>query len=271
MNQSTNWYTNGNMAASLGANYDQYLVPTIFGPWAADLVALAAPQPEDQVLDVACGTGTVALHVAQILGATGSITGLDLNPGMLAIARTHDPSGRISWHEGSAQAMPFQDDAFTLIFCQQGLQFFPDRGIALREMYRVLAFDGQLVLSVWRSIEHSPGFLIFGHILAQYLGAEWETLPPFALGDGMGLAKEVAEAGFRMVTTQIASRGLHFASPDEFVRAYISSTPLASIFAQAEEVKRTAILAETSVALQPYLDETGLVFPIESQIILALK
>jgi len=271
MNQSANWYRGGNVAASLGANYEHYLVPTIFGPWAADLVALAAPQPGERVLDVACGTGVVSREVARVLGSASSITGLDLNRGMLDIAREHDPTGRVSWHEGSVQAMPFPDGAFTLVLCQQGLQYFPDRGAALREMYRVLASAGRLVLSVWRAVEHAPGFLVLGQALARHLSPELGTLPPFALGEGAGLATEVAMAGFHEVTTQIASRNLHYASPDEFVQTYISATPLADVLAQAEEAKSAAVLVEVSAALQPYLDETGLVFPIESQLILARK
>ncbi len=56
MNQSTSWFRGGNVAQSLGENYNRYLVPTIFGPWAVDLVALVGPQPDERILDAACGT-----------------------------------------------------------------------------------------------------------------------------------------------------------------------------------------------------------------------
>src|SRR6516165_4091705 len=126
MSQSDSWYRGGNVAQSLGENYDRYLVPTIFGPWAADLVALAAPQPGERILDVACGTGAVARQAARWIGADGSVTGLDLNAGMLNIARAHDQQGTVKWREGSAQAMPFTEASFTLVLCQQGMQYFPD-------------------------------------------------------------------------------------------------------------------------------------------------
>src|SRR5579871_2711115 len=97
MSQSESWYRGGNVAQSLGENYEQYLVPTIFRPWAADLVALAAPQPGERILDVACGTGAVAREAARVMGANGSVTGLDLNVGMLSIARKHDLQGAVQW------------------------------------------------------------------------------------------------------------------------------------------------------------------------------
>jgi SAM-dependent methyltransferase len=271
MNQSSSWFRGGNVAQSLGANYERYLVPTIFGPWAADLVALAAPQPDERILDAACGTGAVAVEAARVIGPRGRVTGLDLNAGMLTIARAHDLQGSVQWQEGSVQAMPFPDAVFTLVFCQQGIQFCPDRAAALREMHRVLASGGRLVLSVWRAIERSPGFLALGQALTRHISPEVGVLSPFALGDAPGLAAEVARAGFGEVTRHVASRLVRYGSPEEFVRTYVISTPLADLLAQVEEARQTALLAEVSAALQPYLDGDGLVFPIESQIIMARK
>ncbi len=142
---------------------------------------------------------------------------------------------------------------------------------ALREMHRVLTSGGRLVLSVWRAVERTPGFLVLGQALARHISPEAGVLPPIALGDAPGLAAEVARAGFHDVSTQMASRLLRYDSPQEFVRTYVISTPLADLLAQVEEARRTALLAEVSAALQPYIDDNGLVFPIESQIIMACK
>ncbi len=73
------------------------------------------------------------------------------------------------------------------------------------------------------------------------------------------------------MSTQTASRLLRYGSAEEFVRTYVISTPLAALLAQVEEARWTALLADVSAALQPYIDDNGLVFPIENQIILACK
>jgi ubiquinone/menaquinone biosynthesis C-methylase UbiE len=92
------------LAGSAPEVYERYLVPALFGPWAPVLIDAAALRPGDRVLDLACGTGVVARQAKSQVGATGAVTGVDLNPGMLAIARSVEPS--VDWHEGNAGALP---------------------------------------------------------------------------------------------------------------------------------------------------------------------
>ena len=68
--------------------YEQSLVPAIFGPWSTKTVALAEPREGENVLDVACGTGVVARLAAQYVGMHGRVVGLDVNPGMVEVARS---------------------------------------------------------------------------------------------------------------------------------------------------------------------------------------
>ena len=132
--------------------YEQHMVPAIFARWAPDLVGAAGVRTGQRVVDVACGTGAVARLLAERVGTTGKVTGLDVNPAMLAVARLSAPSQSIEWLDGSAVKMPLPDAIFDAVVCQQGLQFFPDRPAALSEMRRVLKPGGRLALSCWRSI-----------------------------------------------------------------------------------------------------------------------
>ena len=143
MPEREQWQLSGD-AAEL---YERYPVRYILGPWAQALVARAGLKHDESVLDVACGTGVIACLAAHTVGPTGCVTGLDLNAGMLAVARSLPaPSGApITWIEGSAVAMNLPNAAFDVVFCQQGLQFFPDRLAALCEMRRVLRPSGRAV------------------------------------------------------------------------------------------------------------------------------
>jgi ubiquinone/menaquinone biosynthesis C-methylase UbiE len=127
----------------------------MFAPCATQLLDLAAVEPGERVLDVACGTGIVARRAAARVGAGGVVAGSDVNEGMLEVAAATaiDLPVRIEWHRADATALPLPDGAFDVVCCQQGLQFVPDPPLALREARRVLTPGGRLALAVWRGID----------------------------------------------------------------------------------------------------------------------
>jgi SAM-dependent methyltransferase len=110
-----------------GELYEQHMIPAIFARWAPDLVEAVGLRPGERVLDVACGTGIVTRLLPDRVGPTGRVVGLDINPGMLAAARTAAPQALIEWLEGNVLGMPLPDAAFDAVVCQQGFQFFPDK------------------------------------------------------------------------------------------------------------------------------------------------
>jgi len=166
MSPDIQWQVTG----SASENYEAYLVPAIFGPWGRELLDIASLRPGEHVLDVACGTGIVARLAAEQVGEAGTVVGVDINPGMLTTARRISPA--INWREGNAAALPLADATFDVAVCQQGLQFFPDRPAALREMRRALKPGGRLVIACWKGIRHSPGFLALAEALAKHLGPD---------------------------------------------------------------------------------------------------
>src|SRR5262247_4520262 len=108
--------------------YESYMVPVLFGPWASHLVDAVPPRKGERVLDLGCGTGVAAREAAGRLGTSGSVTGLDSSPNMLAVARSAAArEGRkIEWREGRAEELPFPDRSFDLALCQFALMFFSD-------------------------------------------------------------------------------------------------------------------------------------------------
>src|SRR5260370_25850928 len=161
-------YERGLLAGNEPDAYERHIDPALFMPWARSLVETAALRPGERVLDVACGTGVVTRLAAKRVGAGGKVVGLDLNAGMLEVARSRAPA--IEWREGSATELPLPDAAFDAVLCQQGLQFFPDRPAALREMRRVLVPGRRLALSVWRSLQGSPGHRALADALEPHIG-----------------------------------------------------------------------------------------------------
>jgi SAM-dependent methyltransferase len=115
-------------------NYQRYVVPTIGLPFATASLDAAGLHRGERVLDVACGTGVVTRLAAERVGPDGAVAGLDINPAMLAVARSVLSSGAgIEWHKASAESLPLADGSFDVVLSSLGLQFVADKASALRE------------------------------------------------------------------------------------------------------------------------------------------
>jgi ubiquinone/menaquinone biosynthesis C-methylase UbiE len=247
--------------------YQRHLVPAVTALWAADLADRAVLAPGERVLDVACGTGVVARVAAERVGAAGSVDAIDVNAGMLAVARSLP--GAVRWHHGSALELPFADGRFDVVLCQLGLQFLSDRPLALREMRRVLASDRRLALNVFGPIEHNPATHALADALDRRLGADASRAKrtEHALADPEQLRALVAQAGFRAVAIDTARKTVRFASPAEYVAIQLAATPLAAVVADDDRV--AAVVADVTAALGPYVGHNGLAFPQEVLVVLA--
>jgi ubiquinone/menaquinone biosynthesis C-methylase UbiE len=201
--------------------------------------------------------------------------GVDLNAGMLAMARTLPPSSgaAIEWKEGNAAALPFPEAAFDVVLCQQGLQFFPDKPAALRDMRRVLVPTGRLVLSTWRRISHCPWQCAVADALERHVStdAAMGIRGAFALGDREELRALVTAAGFRTIRIRLDSQMIRYSTVEEFLPGYLSATPVAGVVATLDGPTRAGILREVKKSLQAYLDDDGLAAPIEAHVVVADK
>ena len=249
--------------------YEEYLVPAIFGPMAADLVDRAAPRPGERILDAACGTGIGAREAASRAGSSSRVVGFDLNPAMLDVAtRASVKAGlAIEWMEARAESVPLEDASFDLILCQQGLQFFPDRPAALREMRRLLTSGGRAVIAVWRDV--GPGFDALAGALGRQISAEAGAAlarGPASLRDGAELSALLKAAGFSDLSLETVAVHMRFPSAAEFVRRYVSATPLAGAVAAAGEAARDQLIEDVARQLHDFVGAGGLAFDGETNV-----
>jgi SAM-dependent methyltransferase len=255
--------------------YERYLVPAFFAPCADQLVEAAALVPGERVLDVACGTGIVARRAAARVGATGAVTGLDLNQGMLEVAATVAAGTQpaIDWRRGDATALPLPDGAVDVVLCQQGLQFFPDPAAAVGELRRVLAPAGRAAIAVWRFIEHNPAFVVLTEALERHLGTGPADLlrSPFAAGDPEPLRALLGGAGFRDPHLAIGILAARFPSVEEFLRQEAAASPLAEHVETLDASRLEGLLDDLRTALGPYRDDRGVAFPMQTWLVTARR
>jgi ubiquinone/menaquinone biosynthesis C-methylase UbiE len=249
-------------------NYERYFVPAIGAPLAADLVALAELQPGERVLDIACGTGAVTKLAAERVGSEGTVTGLDLNPGMLAVARATSP-GRIEWCEANAEEMPLPDEAFDAVLCQLGLQFMGDRAGALREMHRVLVRGGRLFVSVPGPTP--PVLAVLESGLARHVGpqAAGFVQAVFSLHEPEELRTLVEDAGFTSAEVSRRVKTLLLPPTEEFLWHYVHSTPLAAAVLELSDDQRAELASEVVGGCEPFVENGVLVLRIPLTIVVA--
>lgn len=257
-------------AGNPAENYQRYFVPAIGRPAAMGLVEAAQLRPGERVLDVACGTGVGARLAREAVGPGGDVTGLDVNPGMLAVARASTPAEMaIDWIESTAENMPLPDDAFDAVLCGMGLQFFEDREAGLREMRRVLAEGGRAVLALPGPIP--PVFEVFERGLAHHVGpgAAGFASAVFSLHEPDEIRELIARAGFDDVRIDATTGSMPVGPPAEFLWQYVHSTPLAGAIAAAGADQRAALEREVCDGWRAFVEDDALIIELRMTTVVA--
>ncbi len=240
-------------------SYQRYFVPAIATPVSAGLLETARLRPGERVLDVACGTGVIARLAAEAVGPTGLVTGIDLAPDMIAVARATPAPAEppVDWHVGDATTLPFPDDTYDAVLCQMGLMFMPDRAAAVAEMRRTLVPGGRVAISTPGAIQ--PPFEILERALVEHISADLGGFvrAVFSIHDPDVLASALRGAGLRDVTATIEQATLRLPAPAEFLWQYINITPMGPIVAQATEEAKKAMESDAVERWQPYVTESG--------------
>jgi SAM-dependent methyltransferase len=239
-------------------NYERYFVPVIGTPFAAALLEVARPRRGERALDVACGTGVVTRLAAERVGSDGSVAGLDLNPAMIAVARTVVPDPSIEWYEASAESIPLPDSSFDVVTCSLGLQFVPDKQAALREMHRVLAPGGRVAVG---TVAPTPVFEILEQALARHLNPTVGAFvrQVFSLDDPDALRDLLVGTGFTEVRVTSKPLILTLPGPSDFLWQYAHSTPLAAAVAELSDQARAALERDVVAAWQAFAKDGSLV------------
>jgi len=261
-------------AGSIPENYDRYMVPLIFEPFAVDLARRAASFSPGAVLETAAGTGVVTRTLAPRLSPDASYVATDLNQPMVDYAAAQQPPGsRIEWRQADALALPFEDAAFDLVCCQFGAMFFPDRSSAYRQAKRVLKPGGHFLFNVWDRIEEN----VFADEVTNALAEIFPNDPPRFLArtphgyhDTALIRRELEEVGFSRVVIETRAEQSRASSPRIPAVAYCQGTVLRSEIEARDAGKLEAATDHAASAIAARHGSGAVAAKIQAHVIVAV-
>ncbi|MBN8850972.1 MAG: hypothetical protein BGO55_29260 [Sphingobacteriales bacterium 50-39] len=192
---------------SIPKNYDHYLGPFLFDPYAIDLISRIEFTGGSNILELACGTGVVTQRLVNHLSGADELTATDINPDMLSVAQEKISAPNVCWDTVDMSAIPYEHDLFDTVVCQFGLMFAADKDSVVAEMHRVLKNGGKLLFNVWATVADNPVWRIFNVLMSKF----FTNLPlnpalgPFSMSDESYGLSLLRQAGFRRYEVESVS------------------------------------------------------------------
>lgn len=226
-------------AQDMSAAYEEYLVPAVFRPYAADLAARVARRQPSTVLELAAGTGALTAAITTEVPAT-HVVATDLNQAMIDIGSARVPAAE--WRPADAMDLPFDDATFDLVACQFGVMFFPDRPGAFAEVARVVRPGGQFLFNCWGPL---AGHDVESTVIAA-LADRFPDDPPTFLArvphgyhDVDRITADLDRAGLVAARVETVELECRADSPASLARGYCRGTPLRAEIAARGDLTAT--------------------------------
>ena len=234
------------------------------------LFSAASVAAGERVLDVACGTGLVALDAARIVGAEGRVVGVDLAGKMVAAARARAAVlglSNVTFQRMDAQKLELPDASFDVVLCALGLMYVPDPVAALSEMRRILRPGGRMVAAVWGERSHCGWAPLFEIVDSEVSS---EVCPLFFhLGQPDVLAELCMKMHLDVFEHQRLSSTLGYVDADEACDAAFVGGPVALAWSRFAEDVRQRVRRRYLSAIAPWSQGSGYRIPGEFVIVAA--
>lgn len=247
-----------------------------------DLMAAAALQPGERVLDVGCGTGPTTAAAAAAVAPDGAVTAIDLSPELIAAARRRLPDPGVTWVVGDAESYPLPDFAHDVVISRFGVMFFGDPYAAFRNFWRSTRLGGRLAVTVWPPRDENDYFAV--PLAAVFraldrLGEPYDPVPvtrgPFAFGDPGFVVELLNRTGWIEVDLHTVDTELTVAEPgsppERVAEGILRGGAPREVLAGRTDAVRRAALEELAGELASRMGPSGLRLPARFRVVTARR
>lgn len=252
-------------AGSVPVNYDKYLGPVLFEPYALELAHRLQNDKLNNVLEIACGTGRLTKHLVNLIAPGGQLTATDLNADMIELAKTR-VTGNVQWQVADAQNLPYRDKTFDHVVCQFGVMFFPNKQLAFAQAYRVLQPNGKFIFSTWDELKNNPGANKIRTIMDEVLqenAPDFLMKGPYSFYDTTEIKSLLEAAGFKDIRHDEVNLTSSCACPEDFCSGFVYGTPLDAYLSKIDAAGRQSLEKQFREGIAAEFGEHHLQIPMK--------
>jgi ubiquinone/menaquinone biosynthesis C-methylase UbiE len=257
----------------ISQNYEDYLGPFLFEPYAADLASRIHWTGVSQLLELACGSGRLTKHLSEQLPPAVVFKATDLNEDMISVAKDKVPGDRVTWATADMLDLPFDDESFDLAVCQFGLMLVPDQPKALSELFRILKRGGKVLFSTWTDLSYNKLWAIGDKVLTTYLGkSPMEQRPgPFAMASKDDVQTMLNRAGFTETHATFVTTTGEIESAKMAAYGFVFGLPIVQFIQKEDATILSTILETLEESLKSELGDHPLRAPQKALVFEATK
>ncbi|HEY1880653.1 MAG TPA: class I SAM-dependent methyltransferase [Caulobacteraceae bacterium] len=244
-------------------------------PLGDEALRALAPAPGERILDIGCGCGQTSVQIAESVGPSGEVVGLDISAPMLAVARARTPppgTGRVSFIEGDAQTTDLGAARFDAAFSRFGWMFFADPVAAFANIRSALKPGGRLAMVTWRSFAENPLFTAPGEAAAKLVAVPPPADPsapgPFRYADAASAKKVLSDAGYVEIAVRPFDAPVGATDLDGALALALRMGPLGALLRQTPSLT-DKVRPAVRHALERFLTPTGVKIPAAVWIVTA--
>jgi SAM-dependent methyltransferase len=250
---------------------------TLLAPVTDILIDRAKAKTGERIIDVGCGCGDTSIALAQRVGRTGHVTGIDISAPMLAVARQRVAAGApVEFLLADATVYPFASGDFDLLVSRFGVMFFAEPAVSFANLRKALRPSGRLTFVCWREPRDNPFFMaplqaVYKHAprLPQ-LGPE--DPGPFSFASEARVQRVLGEAGFSAIAMEPCNLVLDLAvgrGLDAAVEGALEIGPAARALAEQSPDVRAAAANSIREALAAFVSGQKVLLPASIWVVTA--